>query len=258
MTTTLVESRPSRIQHIAASKLRVFIEVQRDVPSAAKVREIVSKFNPNGLGVLTVSHRGDGVYSLVDGQRRVAALKVMGMELYSCECKVYEGMTLPEEAAMFRVLNATRIPGKFDDFRVGLTENDPECLAISAIAGECGFRVTKHQAVGCVTCVAVMRKVWRSDGNGALLRKSLACAHACFGDSKRGASGNIVGGFAAYFTASPDAQMAKVVEKVRAKFASPDGLVARARSRGETEGGTISKNVATIVARVYAGRKLGV
>lgn len=56
------------------------------------VSGIVRDFDPAKLGVLVVSHRPDGTYSILDGQHRLTALRKLGFA--AANCIVLEGMTI--------------------------------------------------------------------------------------------------------------------------------------------------------------------
>ena len=180
----------------------------------------------------------------------------MGLESQSCECKVYEGLSIGQEAELFRMLNRTRKSSAYDDFSKGITAGDPECVAITRVCEESGYRVGHYQARGTVICIRSLQKVWRSDGNGALLCKTLSCLGAIFDDGPRAVSANLVEGLAIYFASEPTVGAVKFVEKAKARFSSPDSLIARARARRDTEAGSLASHVAYIFGKAYSSRKL--
>lgn len=80
---------------------------QRDLSKAA-VNKIARDFDPDTLGVLTVSRR-DGVDYLLDGQHRLAAIRdVLGWADQNVPCLVYDGLTDEQEAKLFNA----QAPGK--------------------------------------------------------------------------------------------------------------------------------------------------
>ena len=64
------------------------------------VERIVKNFNRDLVNMLKVSYR-DGHYYVFDGQHTLAAIKAKFGEDYPVLCKIYYGMTIEEEAALF-------------------------------------------------------------------------------------------------------------------------------------------------------------
>lgn len=68
-----------------------------------EVEELVKNFNPDFLGNITVNKRNDGSLYIVDGFRRVVALKEKGInKVYST---LHIGLTAEEEAKLFIAKN---------------------------------------------------------------------------------------------------------------------------------------------------------
>jgi hypothetical protein len=120
-------------------------EVQRAL-NTRRVDEMVENFNEDALGVLTVSLRKDNTYHIVDGQHRWAAASKFGVS--HLQCKVYQGLTKPDEAALFRVLNNTKIVNALDRFRVRVVEGEPVAVDINYILDKQGWRVPIRPSTG--------------------------------------------------------------------------------------------------------------
>lgn len=79
-------------------------EYQREVQQD-RVKKIVSRFNPNLVNPVKVSHR-NGKYYVFDGQHTLASLKkVHGDKPIMVDCKVYEGLSREDEARLFAEQN---------------------------------------------------------------------------------------------------------------------------------------------------------
>ena len=105
----------------------VDIRVQREL-DPARVRYLVKNWSDNALDVPKVSQRAGGETIWLDGQHRGAALQQMGRGEVSIECLVYRGLSLQEEAALFRQLNNSKRLSPLDLYFVALTEGDPIAL----------------------------------------------------------------------------------------------------------------------------------
>lgn len=90
-----------------------------------RVNHMTSNFKEESFGVPAVSHREDGSYAVIDGQHRFATLREMGRGNLAVPCQVYTGLTLAEEAKLFRELNDSKQLTAADVFRIAVTEGDP-------------------------------------------------------------------------------------------------------------------------------------
>ncbi len=110
--------RPYRVQEVPLGKMTTSRRVQREL-KLHRVNELIANFDLDVFGHPAVSWR-DGVYYIIDGQHRIAALKEWlgkGWEIQKIECRVYQGMSEAEEADMFDRLNDTLIVSSFDKFK---------------------------------------------------------------------------------------------------------------------------------------------
>ena len=94
-----------------------------------RVNGMALDFREESFGVPAVSARPDGTYAVIDGQHRFATLREMGRGNTAVTCQVYTGLTLAEEAAMFRQLNDSKQLTAADVFRIAVTEEDPVAVA---------------------------------------------------------------------------------------------------------------------------------
>lgn len=239
---------------IAADSLVVYPEVQRIAPTKESVNAIARDLNYNKLGTLTVSARADGTFSLIDGQRRVAALKSRGLGSYRCKCTVYSGLSIQQEAELFLALNSVRVVGAIDRFAVGVTAKIPECIGVTESVHRIGWRVGRSAGPGSCVCTEALVAIWRHDKNGALLNRVLGVLNDAFGRDKHTLSGHLVSGVGRFMQRS-DVDAKALTDKLRAKFSTPGHVVTMARTRRETEGGSMAANVAAVVERTYESRK---
>lgn len=93
---------------IPVNKLKSTNMAQR-VFKKPHVEEIIDNFDKNQLQPIVVSFR-DGIYYIVDGDHRTAAVRVKFGNDYLMECKVVNGLTEKQEADLFVKLNENRIP----------------------------------------------------------------------------------------------------------------------------------------------------
>jgi hypothetical protein len=117
------------VRELPANVLTVDPRVQR-VLDPRRVQRLAEHWNELMVGVLTVSHRTDPLdptaesYVVLDGQTRLGAFRhplVCGPTTSApVLCQVYEGLQLPEEAAMFLQHNDRKSVRPIDNYRLSL------------------------------------------------------------------------------------------------------------------------------------------
>jgi len=96
-----LKSTNQNIKLIALDEIITQSGYQRPI-SSVQVEKIISNFDENRLGVLTVSYR-DGVYYIVDGACRVQIMRNLGYT--HAHAMVLAGLTYSQEAKLFIELN---------------------------------------------------------------------------------------------------------------------------------------------------------
>jgi uncharacterized protein DUF6551 len=148
---------------LRVSQLMVDRKVQRGL-KAERVRKIAESFNEIALGTVIVSGRTDGTYHIIDGQTRVAAMKQLGMDDDVVSCLVHEGLTLSEEAILFRLHNDTKQVQPITKFLVRVVEGDAKAVQMMRSLTAHGWQVTGATNRGCFSAVAALE--WVHDGAG--------------------------------------------------------------------------------------------
>jgi hypothetical protein len=142
-----IVKREGTTREVALDRLNVDSRYQRQV-ILDKARRIAAAWDSGALGYLVVSQRGDGSLWVIDGGHRLAAGKLRS-EIKSLPCKVLFGLTVADEAHLFRILNETRIAVcVYDRYRAGLLEGDAAILACEAMLQRLGLRATGNNGRG--------------------------------------------------------------------------------------------------------------
>jgi hypothetical protein len=241
---------------INPSLLTVDQSVQRPL-DGVRVAAIAGDFEREALGVIHVSHRADGTYHIIDGQHRMAALRVMGKGDTTVPCAMYEGLSRAEEAAMFRRLNNTRQIQVLDRFRVRIVEGDPVACEISAILGSHGWNVTKGTARGSFFAVAAMEKIYRAKegGDSATCDALVRIATEAWGHDSNALRAEIVSGLGVLLRRHPHLEMVKLVTELARHEGGPLGLIGQARQLHSIRNGRISDAMAEILVNRYNARR---
>jgi hypothetical protein len=107
--------------------------------SERRAKLMAANLNREALGIITVSHRGDGSLIIVDGQHRVAACRIAGEEYILA--KVFYGLTVEEEARLFKDLGDIVRLTSYAIYLSALQAHDPEAVAIFAICKHHGVTI---------------------------------------------------------------------------------------------------------------------
>ena len=180
VTTNTESSRKQRASHlrwVRIGDLRTSPQSQRDFrPSWAA--DLASEFNLEGMGYLVVSHRGDD-YFLIDGQHRVAALKILGFaDDDTVQCEVYDGLTEEQEAELFLERNNNKTVDALSKFRVAEHAGRRVETEITECVRNQGLNIGRHA----ICAVAALRTVHRRAGPIGL-GKTLRIIRDAYGDA---------------------------------------------------------------------------
>lgn len=139
---------------------QIVTEGYQRIINMKNVNGIVRDFDPAKLGVLVVSARSDGTYSVLDGQHRLAALRRLGFT--KTNCIVLEGMSVKEEADFFRRQNENKQSLRITDtFNASLWAEDEESLQIKKLMDKYGFRFGKGRPM-CISAIGALQTILRS------------------------------------------------------------------------------------------------
>lgn len=248
--TTVAAPFTTTVEKIPAGSLKVDPRVQRTLVGA-RVNRMVQEINLDGLGTLAVSRRADGDY-IIDGQHRHAALMAADFGDWECDCKVHHGLSLAQEAGLFRVLNQTKVVGVFDDFTKGVIEGDPECVAINTIVSEAGLRVAHLPSAGCVAAVRKLRDLYAKNGGAQALVATLAVITQAWGQDRDGLDGRVITGIGTVLLRyGGEVELGVLARKLAKRHGGPLVLIGDARGLSDLRGGTVSRAMAEIIVGEY-------
>lgn len=209
-----------------------------------RVDELVANFDLDVFGQPEVSWR-DGKYFIIDGQHRIAALKVWldkGWEIQKIECRVYQGLTEAEEADMFDRLNDVLIVSSFDKFKSRVTAGRETECAISAIIKTEGLVISRDKIPGAVHAVGTLVRVYNRS-SGEVLARSLRIIRDAYGDA--GFEAGVIDGIGHLcqrYNGALDEQLA--VQKLSETRGGVNGLLGKATILHKQTGNSRSQCVA--------------
>src|SRR5262245_16085781 len=165
-----IEGASSR-QWLRVSSILVDPDVQRSLRTPW-AREIAANFDPDRIRVIVVSHRADGKYYVIDGQHRLAALKLMEYGEQLVDCAVFDRRNMAdaevkkEDARLFLELNRVLKQTPLEAFQKAVVAEDPKAIAINRVVMQANLFVSNTGAQGSVACVAALERVYGGLGTG--------------------------------------------------------------------------------------------
>lgn len=243
---------------IPIGKLFVDPLVQRGL-NVAWANKIALDFDPDYIGVVHVSDRRDGTYAIIDGQHRISAVRqLFGDDDQMVECKVYSGLDIPQEAALFVALNNFKSPSAIQQFIKNVVAGDPEAVEINRIANNCGYKISTWTTDGYVSCVRALELVYRGfsetrgSTNPALLTQTLTIIRNAWGDSKDGVKSQIVEGVARLVAARGKViDYPVLIARLAAFPGGGSGLLGRGRGLAAMVGGKVPAAIAEVILDAY-------
>ena len=108
-----------------------------------KVKEIVENYNKHLFGVIQVSEREDGYYHIFDGQNRLRAASIIGLE--KVPVVIHSGLTKQEESRLFWMYEETRNNISAKDMFISKVNSEEELQSeINNIVTKNGFQISNN------------------------------------------------------------------------------------------------------------------
>lgn len=251
---------------LSVNDLTVDPRVQRYSFNPRKVERIVANFNEDAFGIITASRRDPVTISVIDGWHRWEAKRRLTDSTGTIYVRVFEGLTLAEEAQMFLDLNPGNQPTALDRYRMRLIIEEPTVMAIDKAVHSYGWAVNPMPAPGHLQCVKALERIQvlaeKSESTEDLLSNVMLVVSRAWGNKREAGAAILLEGMAHFlleyrhlarfdqdrliqvlrdehsdpFVLTQDAQQYARVSKMRAPMAVADSLV-KAYNRGLKVGG---------------------
>jgi hypothetical protein len=223
-----------------------------------KHKKIAREFNQEALGVPVLAQRADGSLWVVDGQQRIAALKIRGMETVRAEVFASDGPT--HEAEVFRLINMNRTKlNSKDEFFALLQAGDEHAKTVMEVAESCGFAITRgggntHKSAEFrltnLTTVGTLMRVAQRGGRDAVQFVLTALVRAWPHDDQRTRKEVIDGLYRFWANNGRDVDMGRLIPRLATT--QPARIVYTANAMS----GDRCANAAAAIADLYAKRSV--
>lgn len=249
----------SAIEEHPASALYLDERIQRAI-RPGHLKGITQHLDLDALGVLIVSRRSDGKLAVLDGQHRVRALMDSGVGDWVVTCKVFDGLTIPEEAGLFRRYNTTSKTNALEDLIKAIMEGDGEAVAISKVAQRNGLTIALQSGPGKIACATAMRKVFRSSGQmgPSALAFALHVGVQSWGAHSDSVDGHIVQGLGGFYARyGEDIDRKALIRKLAKHKGGARGLIGQAKTLADLEHVPVHRAIARRVLGIYNASRRG-
>jgi hypothetical protein len=226
--------------------------VQRTLKKS-RVSTMAGNFKPEAVGVLTTSFRAPDRIHVIDGQHRYRAAEAAAYAgvLQTME---YHGLSIAEEAALFRVLNTTEKVSRIDQFLIACVEQDPAALGLARFLADSGWTVGTSATEARLSAIGSLERVYALSPDAAA--STLHVLTAAFGHRPSAVQGALVEGVGRMLARyGKDVDLTDLAKRLASIPGGPDGLVGNARGQQLTRTGNLSTQVARVVTNLYNQRR---
>lgn len=254
-------NKPGKLVELSAKEFMVDLKVQRQI-NELRVEQMAKDFQPQSLGLITASKRGDGHIYCLDGAHRIAAARKVGWT-GMLATRLFTDLTLTEEAGLFLTTNSTRAVQAIDKFKVRITMGDPTATNINTILKNFGLQIdwAGNDTPSVISAVSTVERVYYGAGvlpygdHPQLLFKVVRTLHNAYGAEAGRSAWNraLIDGLGIFWgTFGSLVDRNRLVEVLQTHPAR--AITGQARMLRDAKGGTIGENAAEVIHKHYNHR----
>lgn len=237
------------IRQLSVTALIVDRDVQRGI-DRNRVAKIADDLDLEAIGTITVSHRGNGSYHVIDGQHRVEALRLAGGDGEKIDCRIFDGLTIEDEARLFRLLNNTARLQALDKFRVRVVEGEEIAVAINDILIRHGWKLSGGASDGSFSAVAAVERIWNRDTSA--VDRTINTITRAWGHMAIASNGFIVEGIGAVYARYGDAiDDTNLADRLARYPGGPAKLIGSARGLKDAYRFTVQTAISDLIVEIY-------
>lgn len=226
--------------------------VQRSLRKA-RVAKMGADFQRDALGVLTTSFRSPKRIHVIDGQHRYRAAELAAYT-GTIQTMEYHGLTVPEEAALFRLLNTTEKVSRIDQFLIACVEQDQAAVRLAGFLSDHGWSVGGSAAEARLSAIGSLERVFALSAEAA--DSTLAVLTLAYGHRPAAVQGALLEGLGRMLAKyGRDVDLEDLTARLAKVPGGPDGLVGNARGQQLTRTGNLSTQVARVITNLYNQRR---
>ncbi|WP_159944061.1 MULTISPECIES: DUF6551 family protein [unclassified Nocardiopsis] len=243
--------------HIPVGELTTDPRVNTRPVDEGWISKRAETFSPEAMGALVVSLRKDDTFVILDGQHRAALAQRVKGDDFPALCVVHEGLSLAQEAALFRALNSARKVTPMQLFHARLTEGEPIAVGIQRTVRNHGWEVGPGSKS--ISAVSALFRIY-GDGDTEsrqVLDEVLSVVTAAWGHHPDAVNMAILNGLGAFLRRHRDVALDDLVMRLASFPGGARGLIGDARGRRLRHKGSTSQGVAAALVDLYNQRRRG-
>lgn len=220
-----------------------------------RAQDIADHFDWSAFGVPVLSRRDDGRYAEVDCQHRIEAAKLIGLGDAEPMCEVFEGLTVAEEAALFRDRNNMEKVPLVDRFRARLVAGEERALDMMRILDRHGWKLqASSSGPGYFAAIGKLEKLYNASPLAA--ERTIAVLTRSWGYDPIAASGLLVDGLGRVFVRfGGQVEIDDLVDRLSRFPGGASSFLGQARGLQPIIGGTVGRAVGEKVIDLYNVRR---
>jgi len=220
----------------------------------AWAKEIAANFDTDKFDppVVTLPN-GQGLYHCVEGQHRVAAVRIAFGDNEKLRCRMVNASDPARAAEIFLGINSGRKAIKpVERFLVAVTaKREPE-TTINRLVNKMNYRISSAKTDFCISAVSALIKVHQRQGYDVLCATLLMLDKSWHGDATA-FQGDMIMGYAVFLNEfGPQINTARLID-VMPKVFSPNQLIVAARTYSEQHKCTLLEGMSEVLRAKYNG-----
>lgn len=213
-----------------------------------RAARIAAEFDPSLLGVLHVNVRSKPtIYSVFDGQHRLAALRSLGWDAAPC---LVHRLSFEDEALAFVRTQTERKPVRpVDRHRAAVAARDQRALVVDAVIREAGFVPTDAQQFAAIAALTAVNTTFNRFGAERLAETLQMIATIWGRDDTSARKGTMIEGLALFLDTFDSVKRPELVRKLQAHSAA--SIIRGAAEQARLTGGSGASCVALAILTIY-------
>lgn len=222
-------------EELTVASLIIDHRIQRSVLDTSRVVQIVKNFNPDALDRISVSRRENGDQVILDGWHRFEAVRRITEGKGFIPARVFEGLTLQEEARLFLQLNFKNPPKYFDAWKVRLVEGEPMVVSITETLKSFGWEIDMRAGNGKINGIRAIERIQRlSDelkSEPGLVHATILVITRAWGRQTAAGQGSMFEGLGRFLAEyGPRLDLARLIDKLKLYPGGPETFLRQARN----------------------------
>ncbi len=239
--------RTNKVAMVRPDQITTDPKVQRPLDHG-RVTAIVTNFKEAALGLPLISKRTDGTMVCLDGQTRIAVLLRKNLGAVPRQMMVHTGLTLAEEAELFRLHNDTKALSPQVKFRIALLEGGVVETKAEALLARVGWTSEIGKANTWRAVVALCTAVHRDEPSA---ERALLVIGGAWGVHTRHSSAEVFRGLANLLFRYGDTVNVQQLAERLAKEGPMVHFVGRYRTNAQVRRISTADSVADVAVGVY-------